>query len=448
MDGVKQYSLRLHLLSLISIPIILAGCVIGSFAMWSAYHEISEVYDAQLSHAAKVLLQLTEHEVKEHESYEIELGAERPSVSHRYEKNISFRIWKGNHLVTESSSAEAFSGINAPPGFSDQHIDNKLWRFFVFIDEKSGITVEVAELYEIRTELILQILGSLFAPILVFVPLLFLLVWFGATHSLKPVLCVSEAVDKRDAEDLTPIDADRVPKEITPLMKALNRLLRRMDNSLRREREFTDNAAHELRTPLAAMKTQTQVLLKKATDMPDCKEGLNNLHASIDRASHMVNQLLSFARMQSQDLEFEEVNLSVLTQDILKELSPLAVTKEQEYSADIAPDIRIKGNKDALAIMIRNIIDNAIKYTPLHGQISVMLGKDGTLSIADTGPGIPDDKKDKVLERFSRGNTKSEGSGLGLAMVKWICDSHEALLTMKDNIPHGLIIAVKMEPLQ
>ncbi|MCB9989815.1 MAG: sensor histidine kinase N-terminal domain-containing protein [Rhodospirillales bacterium] len=444
MDGVKQYSLRLHLLSLISIPIILAGCVIGSFAMWSAYHEISEVYDAQLSHAAKVLLQLTEHEVKEHESYEIELGAERPDISHRYEKNISFRIWKGSHLVTESVSAKSFENINAPPDFSDQKISDELWRFFVFVDHKTGITVEVAERYKIRTELIVRILGSFFAPALLFVPLSLLLIWLGTTRSLKPLLDVSAAVDKRDAGDLAPIDAQRIPKEVMPIIRALNRLLRRLDTGLRREREFTDNAAHELRTPLAAMKTQTQVLQKKAGNMPECKDGLNSLHASIDRAAHMVDQLLSFSRMQSRDLEFEDIDISVMTQDILKELSPLAVAKKQECEADIVPAIHVTGNKDALAIMVRNLIDNAIKYTPEKGQITVSLEKDGVLTVTDTGPGIPDSEKDKVLERFSRGNTKSEGSGLGLAMVKWACDLHDAKLSLTDNRPKGLIVAIKM----
>lgn len=447
--NVKQYSLRLHILSLISIPIILAGSLVGGFALLSAYHEISEVYDAQLSHAAKVLLQLTEREVKEHERYEIELGTERPDVSHRYEKNISFRIWKGSHLVTESASAEPFASINAPPGFSDQKIGDELWRFFVFVDEKDGITVEVAERYKIRTELIFQILGSFFVPALLFVPLLLVVIWWGTTRSLKPLLAASEAVDRRDANDLTPIGAERIPKEIMPLIRALNRLLRRLDTGLRREREFTDNAAHELRTPLAAMKTQTQVLLKKAGNMPDCREGLDNLHVSIDRAAHMVDQLLSFARMQSRDLEFRDVNVSDLVANVLQELSPLAVVRKQECEAEIAEGVNVRGNSEALTIMIRNLIDNAIKYTPAQGRILVTLKKDGLLSVADNGPGIPDSEKGKVLERFTRGSkAKSDGSGLGLAMVKWACDLHKAELVLSDNKPQGLAVTVRMKTIE
>lgn len=446
MDQVRQYSLRLHLLSLISIPIILAGCLVGAFALWSAYHEISEVYDAQLSHAAKVLLQLTEHEVREHESYEIELGAERPGISHRYEKNISFRIWKGDHLVTESQNAVEFADVNAPLGFSDQKIGDVRWRFFVFVDDHAGITVEVAERYKIRAELILQILFSFFAPALVFIPLLLLLVWWGTTRSLQPLLAVSEAVDKRDAGDLRPIDAARIPKEIMPLMRALNRLLQRLEVSLQCEREFTDNAAHELRTPLAVMKMQTQVLLKKAGDVPACREGLDNLEAAIDRASHLVTQLLSFARMQSSDLEFRDLDFSQLVENIVGEYSAIAAEKKQQYDINIASGVRVHGNEDALAIMVRNLVDNAVKFTPGEGRINICLKEDGALLVADSGPGIPDNEKKKVLERFTRGSkTQEMGSGLGLAMVKWTCDLHKAELSLSDNEPHGLVVTVTAE---
>jgi two-component system sensor histidine kinase QseC len=446
MPKEMTYSLRLRLLGLISIPILLAICIIGTIAAYSAYHEIDEVYDAQLSHAAKVLLQLTEHEVKEHESYEIELGAERQGMSHRYENNLTFRIWKKDHLVTESQGAISFDNLRAPPGFSDQLINEELWRFFVLVDYHTGITVEVAEKYHIRTELILQILISFFTPTIIFIPLFLFLIWWGTTKSLKPLLYISRAMDKRDVNDLTPIKAKRVPKEITPLMKALNNMLQRLNTSLIHEREFTDNAAHELRTPLAAMKTQTQVLIKKVKDAPDCQEGLDNLLQSIDRASHMVAQLLSLSRLQSQNVDFDEVNLSSLTQSTVTDLSPLAMAKKQELSADIQEDIVIKGNQDALSVMIRNLIDNAIKYTNADGNINVSLQtkKSGhVLTITDNGPGIADHEKTSVWERFKRGkNTSSEGSGLGLAIVKWVANMHHAELVMRDNEPRGLTLQV------
>lgn len=446
MDGVKTYSLRKRLLGLIIIPVLIGAAIVGGVAMYFSYHEISEVYDAQLSHSAKVLLQLTAHELEEEDSYEIVLGAEHIDASHRYEKNITFRIWKGNHIVTQSDMAAQFVNVAAPPGFSDQIVGGVPWRFFVFIDENNDVTIEVAQRYEIREELILQILGSFFLPSLLFVPLIFVMIWLGTSRSLKPLMSVSEAVDKRDTNDLKPIQVESIPNEVLPLIKALNGLLERLETGVKRERAFTDNAAHELRTPLAAMKTQTQVLLKKASDIPDCKEGLDNLHASIIRASHMVDQLLAFARLQSDDIEFTDVDFSALVSAISRELTPLAVAKNQSLTAQITEGITVHGNQDALAIMSRNVIENAIKFTPERGKVSIVLSQSGTLTVTDTGAGIPDAEKQTVLERFKRGKKVTEsGSGLGLAMVDWAANKHGAALALYDNKPQGLIVEIKLE---
>lgn len=443
---MKTYSLRKQLLGLIFIPVLIGAAIVGGVAMYFSYKEISEVYDAQLSHSAKVLLQLTSHELEEEDSYEIVLGAEHIDASHRYEKNITFRIWKGSHIVTQSDMASQFVNIAAPPGFSDQIVGGVPWRFFVFLDDRNDVTIEVAQRYEIREELILQILGSFFLPSLLFVPLIFIMIWLGTSRSLRPLLSVSKAVDKRDTHDLQPIEVERIPDEVLPLINALNGLLERLETGVKRERAFTDNAAHELRTPLAAMKTQTQVLLKKANSIPDCKDGLDNLHASIIRASHMIDQLLAFARMQSEDIEFSDLDFSALLSSVIRELTPLAVAKSQIIEADIAEDIMLRGNEDALGIMVRNVIENAIKFTPEHGKITIALSKDGAFIVSDTGEGIPHSEKAAVLERFKRGKKVTEnGSGLGLAMVDWCARKHSAVLTLGDNKPQGLLVTIKLK---
>ncbi|MCB1720763.1 MAG: sensor histidine kinase N-terminal domain-containing protein [Rhodospirillales bacterium] len=414
-----------------------------------AYDEIEEVSDAQLAHSAKVLLQLIEHKVGEHAFYEIELGVERPELAHKYENKVTFRIWKEEHLVTESHQAKSFGAFRAPPGFSDHIIAGEEWRFFVFIDSKTNVTVEVAEKSEVRRELIFKILLGLFVPLSLFIPLLLVIVWYGVTRCLKPVITLSQSVDQRDSNDFTAIETNSIPQEIQPLIRALNRLLKRINSSFERERQFTDNAAHELRTPLAAMKTQTQVLLKKAAVMPDCKDGLDNLHDSIDRASRMVDQLLSFARLQADHIELKTVDISVLVQEVLKEISPLAVHKKQDVEAKISSEIRVHGNAHALYIMIRNLIENAIKFTSEKGQIVVSVerkGDEAILHVVDTGPGIKSNEKEKVFERFYRAEKNGpQGSGLGMAMVKWICDVHNAEITLEDNDPNGLIATVTMK---
>lgn len=441
MDG-KQYSLKLRLLVLIAVPLIFAGMMVGGLSLLNAYHEIEEVYDAELAYAAKLFLHLTEHELSEHKKNRISLEIEEGVTSHPYEKNIAFRIWKKDRLVTQSKSASTFGAFRAQPGFSNHILDGVKWRFFVYFGEKDDITVEVAEKQDVRMDITLDLAESLMIPASLFVPLILILVWLGTHKSLSPLVCLSEAVDRRDIDDLSPLQMSAIPREINALVKALNNLFLRMEESIRREREFTDNAAHELRTPLAAMKTQAQVLLKETKDSKE-RQSLENLLRSINRASRMVSQLLSFARLQSQDISFEKTNLSEVVTETVRDLSSLAVAKKQTYEADIEPDMFISGNRDSLHIMVRNIVENAVKFTPENGSVHIRLAKEngrGVLCVSDTGPGIPDSLKEKIFERFYRENkSKTEGSGLGLAIVKWICDVHKARIEITSNTSAGMI---------
>ncbi|MCC7304931.1 MAG: sensor histidine kinase N-terminal domain-containing protein [Alphaproteobacteria bacterium] len=442
----RNYSLRRRLILWISWPIL--GATL--FALFISYifarHEIEEIYDAQLVQSAKVLLQLAQHEILEDEGFH--LGLENPDLQHRYERKLGFRIWVNNKLLTQSSSSEHFAGFEAFPGFSNEKIDKHEWRFFVFIDPLNKIKIEVSERYDIRYELIIQLMASLILPAIIFIPVIFLIIWIGVRKVLKPVVKISADMDKRSSNDLSPIQRNELPEEIAPLIFALNRLFARIEESFTREKQFTDNAAHELRTPLAAMKTQAQVLLKKAVGIPQCKDDLENLHASVDRAAHMVEQLLSFTRLQACHIEFEKIDFSKLTETVLKDTSPLAVAKKIDLEADISQAMTIQGNRNALEIMLRNLIENAIKFTPAGGKITVLVfqkDKNIIAKISDSGPGIKDSDKEKVFERFYRAQKNKPGSGLGLSIAKWVCDVHGADILLSNNVPEGLIVTVSLE---
>lgn len=440
--AARTYSLRWRLILLISIPVLIAGIVIGALGFFYSWHEIEEVYDAQLIHSAKVLHQLTKHELKEHEETTIDLLPKPRDWGYKYEQNIAFRIWQDQRLITGSNSAEAFHTVSALPGLSDQVINGEKWRFFVYIDSDSNITVETAERYAIRYELIEYLTLGLLLPASLFIPAVLLLVWFGATRSLRPLRKLSADVDQRHAEDTRGIEMDRIPDEIEPLISALNRLLERLGDSLHRERAFTDNAAHELRTPLAAMKTQAQILRRRLGDIPEHREGLNNLLSSIDRATHTLEQLLAFARLQIKDLPQDRFNLSELVGEVARELAPAATQKNQQLKVNCADNIEINGNREAMAILARNLLDNAIKYCPRKGRIWVSLqtAKGGPVFIVkDNGPGIPPADMKRVFERFYRGtNGQVMGSGLGLSIVKWVADQHGATLELVNLEPSGL----------
>lgn len=432
-------SLRRRLIGWISIPILLASLLIFTGGYVSAWHEVEEIYDAQMVHSAKVLLQLTTHELMEDEG--VHLGTENTSLHHKYERKMGFRVWVDGKLITQSSNVSEFASFEAPPGFSDQDIGEYKWRFFVFIDPAHKIQVEMSERYDVRYELINQLMSALVLPALLLIVSIVVLVWIGVRKAIMPVVKISGDVDARGTDDLSPISSPSIPDEISPLVQALNRLFLRIQQSFQREREFTDHAAHELRTPLAAMKTQTQVLMKKAADMPECRDGLENLNASINRATHLVNQLLSLSRLQHDVFALGKMDLSGCVREALDEALAGMNEKGLIVKADIADSILVKGNSAYIAILLRNLLDNAMKYTPSGGTVTVSLKPSGLLSVADTGAGVPDADKARIFDRFVRvDKTGQEGSGLGLSIVQGIAAAHHAPITLRNNTPHGLIV--------
>lgn len=443
---MKHCSLRSRLIAWISIPILLATLIalISSYVV--ARHEIEEVYDAQLAHAAKVLMQLTAHEITEDD--EFELGIEPPDLQHKYERNLGFRIWAHNALVAQSVNTKEFSGFEAMPGFSNQYINHNEWRFFVFIAPEHNIKIEVSERYDIRYELIFELMISLLLPSLITILVILLVVWVGVRQAMKPLVMISRDVDKRSSDDLSAIPQDDIPQEILPLISALNRLFERLSDSFKREREFTDHAAHELRTPLAAMKTQTQVLMKKAKGISDCAEGMENLQSSINRATHLVEQLLSLARLQHEELPQKEIDLSDLFEDALLQMESRAKNKNIKLHREIAKNCIIKAHADSIGILINNLLDNAIKYTPEGGTVSAVLTHDGDMVISDTGAGLSDIDKKKVFDRFVRADkTGQSGSGLGLSIAQWIARAHHVVIDLKDNQPRGLNVHIQWKAL-
>lgn len=439
------YSLQKRLLLYISIPILLAGAIALTLAFRFSWHEIEEVYDAQLVHSAKVLLQLMEHELVEDEGDEdFQLQDENPNLQHKYEKNTAFRVWHKNDLKTQSSIAKTFMDFQAPPGFSDQVIDGEKWRFFVFIEADNNIKIEFSERYAIRYELIQELIVALMLPMLILIPLIFLIIWKVINKNLQPLISLSRDVDHRSANDLDVIKATMLPKEIAPLHQAINRLFGRIKYSFEREREFTDHAAHELRTPLAAMKTQTQVLLKVSKVSGEYRDGLENLLDSINRSSLLINQLLLLARLQNNQHPNETVDISACLNDTIAMLIETLESKSITLSTNIVHSLYIQGHRDLLLIMFKNIIENAIKYTPHQGKIDINLLANGTFQVIDNGPGIEEKEQEKVFHRFYRISGSGEvGSGLGLSLVKWIADTHKLEIILSSHAPSGLIVSTR-----
>jgi len=437
----KTYSLRKRLLIWIGFPVLGASALMLFLSYFYIWHEVEEVYDAQLVQSAKVLLQLTTHELQEGE--ELDLDEVEPGLSHKYESKLGFRIWYQGAVVERSASSKQFALFHAPPGFSDQNVNGERWRFFVYVDPENEVRIEVSEQYEVREELILELLSSQLIPVATFIPALFLLVWFGVNRMLRPVVSISREVTRRSSEDLSPLPKQEIPDEIEPLIQALNELFAQIAESFQREREFTDHAAHELRTPLAAMKTQTQVLLRKCKNDPAYVEDLMNLHQSVDRATHLVDQLLALARLQSEDYPKEQVDLSHCLSGVIQDLAIRYQEKGIKLNIQLVNHFSVFANSTTLDIMVRNLLDNAFKYTPAGGEISIELSDDGILEISDSGPGLADDQKQTVFDRFYRADKSGQtGSGLGLSIVNWIVKANGISLVLLDSPSGGLKVKV------
>lgn len=276
-----------------------------------------------------------------------------------------------------------------------------------------------------------------------------LLIWIIIGYGLRKLYSLAENLQHRSGTDFTPINTKNLPIEIKPIINGLNNLLSHVKTAFERNKRFAADAAHELRTPLAALKTQAQVALLAST-IKDSKSAIQKVLYGTDRCTHIVQQLLTLSRLgkESNLQNMKALDLTLVTKDILTQLVPYAIEKNIDISL-IEPKkrIKIKGNETTIGILIRNLVDNAIRYTPNNGYVAVTIfnnTKNVILRVADSGPGIPVELHSQVFERFYRIlGTKTSGSGLGLPIVKQIAKLHKA--TIKLSAPKkgtGLIIDI------
>lgn len=376
------------------------------------------------------------------------LNDEQPE---NYIDKFNFQVWtNGGKLLLHSSTAPKIPLTSEVDGFSDKKVADQNWRVFTSYNEKAGIRTVLAERYDTRNELGHRIAqDDLYIMLLTF-PLSGLLIWIIIGRGLDSLDKVAQEVANRAPSHLEPVDLQEVPEEIKPVIDELNKLFYRLKEGFEREKRFAADAAHELRTPLAALKTQAQVALY-SNDIEEKNQALQKLIASVNRSTHVVQQLLTMSKLvpeASSINEEDEVNLSKLTRETLAMLAPSAVEKQIELEFENDENTpKIKGNPTALSILIRNLVDNAIRYCMENGRVIVRLtrqNQDVMLEVSDNGPGIPPELQARVFERFFRvlGN-KSPGSGLGLAIVQQICELHGGRVTLDSpKVGTGLIIRV------
>jgi len=427
-------SLRVRLIVLLSVALGVVWGVAAWFSHYEARHEVDELFDAQLAQSARVLLGTARHELHER----IEHDSDEPRVAHAYEQKQAFQIWSEEGLLLRSATAPVSALGGTEEGYGEAVINGEPWRVLTRWDKHREFMIQVAEPLASREKLARHIALKMLLPSLLALPVLALLIWFAVGAGLKPLQQLKREVKQRTAERLEPVAAVGVPDEVAPLTQALNDLFARLQHAFDNERRFTADAAHELRTPLAALKTQAQVAMRSVDD-GERKTALENVLRGVDRTTHLVAQLLTLARLDPEAAMTAHlvVDLHRLCAETIAELAPAAQARHIELTLEAAADCSISGNDAQLAVLLRNLVDNAIRYTPAGGRVTVSLAprEDGTvLEVSDTGPGIPEQEKQQVLERFYRiPGSAAEGSGLGLSIVRRIAELHGAELELRNG---------------
>ncbi|PFH08445.1 two-component system OmpR family sensor kinase [Collimonas sp. PA-H2] len=365
----------------------------------------------------------------------------------RLDDQIMIQIWDNTGVVIYHSHAQDFLPLQAELGFTNVRLNSGLWR--VYSAQIGNTVVQIAQPQSARNQIAAQMAVKTVTPLLLLFPLLGILIWIAVSRGLAPIKRAAAEVQARDMHALSAIPDATLPQEIQPLTQALNDLLARLGQSINAQRAFVADAAHELRTPLTALRLQVQ-LAERASDDSERQAAFGDLKHGLERATHLLQQLLTLARQEPGAFEqtHVEVDLGALMHSVVSDFALAANDRQVDLGISAETPASVNGNGDALRILLNNLIDNALRYSPAGSSIDVSLasGADGvTLAVEDHGPGIPEADLGRVFDRFYRAagsQSQTVGSGLGLAIVKQIADAHRASVSLR-NTGHGLLASVR-----
>jgi two-component system, OmpR family, sensor histidine kinase QseC len=385
-----------------------------------ARHELDELLDGHLAQAAALLVAQQGHD-------EDDERVDAPSL-HRYAPRVVFQVFHEGRLAMRSANAPAqplvTQAVQSMQGFHTVLLQGERWRVFATRGTQEDVQVFVGEQERSRGAILRAVLRSTASSIALALPLLALTGWWAVRRGVRPLRVLGDTLAARDAGNLQPLQLADAPSEMRPLLDALNTLLERVAGMVDLERRFTGDAAHELRTPIAAIRAQAQVALV-AADEAQRRHALAATLAGCDRAGRLVEQLLTLSRLEAEaSVAHGRVDLSELVRGVAAELAPASLQKQQALELDAAPGCVLAGDETLLAVLVRNLLDNAIRYSPVAARIAVQVqhGVDGiVLTVDDSGPGLLPEHLERLGQRFFRaGGTDMAGSGLGWSIVRRI----------------------------
>lgn len=432
-------SLQGRLLALVLAVVVGVWLVTAVMTWFDARHELDELLDSHLAQAAALLVVQQTREIEDDGP-----GIYTPTL-HRYAPKVAFQVFHEGRLVLRSANAPVTpmveSGKDIRTGFATVQIGGIAWRVFAAYGAERDVQVYVGEQASSRASILWAVLRSTLWPMVVALPLLALAVWWAVYRGVAPMRRLGRALAERQPQALHPLALDGITSEMAPMVNALNGLFERIGTLLESERRFTADAAHELRTPIAAIRAQAQVALGE-TDDARRRHALKSTLEGCDRATRLVEQLLTLSRLEAIAAPaMAAVDLSALTQLVVAELAPKALAKHQTLEFDATEPCSIPGNETLLAVLVRNLVDNAVRYSPASAQVKVSVRQQAgrvVLSVEDSGPGLADADRNRLGERFFRvPGSRESGSGLGWSIVRRIAAVHRLDMQVETSAELG-----------
>lgn len=432
-------SLRARLLVWLLGGVLLVGASGGWFVYRNALVEADAFFDYHLRQTALLLSD---------QPVEYLLNPDIPQTSADYDFVV--QVWTLDGVRVYLSRPHTVLPAITTIGFSTAVTSEGRWRLFGV--QAPTKVIQVAQPMRIREQQAVQLALRTLTPFVLLMPMLAIFIWFAVGHALEPLKRLTSLVKARKVTALDPLPDENLPGEVQPLVSALNDLLGRLGAALERERGFMADAAHELRTPLTALHLQMGTLAR-ATNEAERVDAMEKLSAGVQRAIRLVEQLLALARQEPRaEAIRKRLRFDDLARDVVAEMVPLADDRRIDLGISASQPAFVLGDADSLRTLVRNLVDNAVRYTPIEGTVDVSVQESGdpagsgaVLRVVDTGPGIAADERQRVFDRFYRPpGTAPPGSGLGMAIVKTIADAHGATITLDSGASgRGLAVTVR-----
>ncbi len=390
---------------------------------FDASHELDELLDGHLAQAAALLVMQQQAAGDRHDKLD-----DAPAL-HKYAPKVMFQVFHEGSLVMSSANAGRTPISTSSSGFSTvRQGDGELWRVFATQGSESDVQVYVGEQTHSRDSILLAVLQGVLLPLVVALPLLALVGWWTVRRGLAPLRHLSQLLGLRRPQTLEPLVLNDMPVEMQAMVQAMNALFQRIEQMVASERRFTADAAHELRTPIAGIRTQAQVALGAGDDSAQREHALRFTLAGCDRATRLVDQLLMLARLETASAptpsSSASVDLSATARRVAAELAPTAMARHQTLELEAQAPCPVAGEETLIGVLVRNLIDNAMRYSPENAQVGVSVAIESgqtVLRVEDSGKGMTEPEMARLGERFFRVlGSEQPGSGLGWSIVKRI----------------------------